>query len=265
MRRRSTVPKGIKDIFYETRVLSGREYTVRRFAKEVLDGAVDPVMLGYVENGKRFPNEALVRRLAQVRGEPASVLLAVLYRDRMLHAFGRELRRALQDPTAVEGIEDADLAMQVSRAIAALPDDGSWVPVRMWRERIAAAVRARSRRGVEAARIMQLLRERNLVEVEKGRVHRVAHHFVASTLAERRTLAMEFSAIFAKALLDKLSVPESAASTYVRNHYLHIDRARLPEFYGRLEAAARALAKEFAADGDAGTEFLNVLLVATCV
>ena len=127
MQRRSTAPKGIKDLFYETRVLMGREYTVTRFAKEVLGGAVDPVMLGYIEKGKRFPNEALVRRLATIRSEPVAPLLAVLYRDRMLYSFGRELRRALHDPAAVEGIADADLAVQVSRAIAALPDDGSWI------------------------------------------------------------------------------------------------------------------------------------------
>jgi hypothetical protein len=264
MQRRSTAPKGIKDIFYETRVLTGRDYTVKRFAKEVLAGAVDPVMLGYIEKGKRFPNEALVRRLAAARGEPAAPLLAVLYRDRMLHAFGRELRRALHDPAAVEGIEDADLAMQVSRAIAALPDDGSWVPARTWRAKIAVAVRDKSN-GAAVTRVAALLRERNLVEQQNGRVRRVARHFVATTLPERRALAMEFSAIFAKALLDKLSLPESAAATYLRNHYLHIDRARLPEFYERLEAAARALAEEFAADAGAGTEFLNVLLVATPV
>jgi hypothetical protein len=264
MQRRSTAPKGIKDVFYETRVLTGREFTVKRFAKEVLAGAVDPVMLGYIEQGKRFPNEALVRRLAAVRGEPAPPLLAVLYRDRMLHAFGRELRRALHDPTAVEGIADADLAVQVSRAIAALPDDGSWVPVRTWRARIGVAVRDKSR-GRDVTRVASLLRERNLVEEQKGRVRRVARHFVAETLAERRALAMEFSAIFAKALLDKLSLPDSAKATYLRNHYLHIDRARLPQFYERLEAAARGLAEEFAADAGAGTEFLNVLLVATPV
>jgi len=66
MQRRSNAPKGIKDLFYETRVLTGREYTVTKFAKEVLGGAVDPVMLGYIEKGKRFPNEALVRRLGGV-------------------------------------------------------------------------------------------------------------------------------------------------------------------------------------------------------
>jgi hypothetical protein len=264
MQRRSAVPKGIKDIFYETRVLSGRDYTVKRFTKEVLEGAVDPVMLGYIEKGKRFPNEALVRRLAAVRGEPAAPLLAVLYRDRMLHAFGRELRRALHDPAAVEGIADADLAMQVSRAIAALPDDGSWMPMADWRKQIGVAVREKPR-GRDVTRVTALLRERNLVEQQNGRVRRVARHFVASTLPERRTLAMEFAAIFGKALLDKLTLPETAEKTYLRNHYLHIDRERLPEFYKRLEAAVRGLAEEFAGDPGAATEFLNVLLVATPV
>src|SRR5690242_18950177 len=199
--RRSNAPKGIKDLFYETRVLSGREYTVTKFAKEVLGGAVDPVMLGYIEKGKRFPNEALVRRLATVRREPAAPLLAVLYRDLMLHAFGRELRRALHDPAAVEGIADADLAVQVSRAIAALPDDGAWVPLRAWCSRIAVAVRDRSY-GRDVTRVSELLRERKLVEQEKGRVRRGVRHFVATTLCELRTLPMEFSAIFAKPLLD---------------------------------------------------------------
>jgi hypothetical protein len=264
MQRRTTVPKGIKDIFYETRVLTGREYTVRRFAKEVLEGAVDPVMLGYIEKGKRFPNEALVRRLAAVRNEPAPPLLAVLYRDRMLYAFGRELRRALHDPTPADGIEDADLAVLVSRAIAALPDDGSWVSTRTWRAQIAAAVRDDAPKN-DVARVVELLRERKLVELQKSKVRRVARHFVATTLEERRTLAMEFAALFAKALLDKLSLPEVADATYLRNHYLHIDRARLPEFYQRLEAAARGLAEEFAGDPGARSEFLNVLLVGTPV
>src|SRR5215470_20429718 len=161
---KSTAPKGIKDVFYETRVLSGREFTVKRFAKEVLEGAVDPVMLGYIEKGKRFPNEALVRRLATVRGEPAAPLLAVLYRDRMLYGFGRELRRALHDPEAAEGIADADLAVQVSRAIAALPDDGGWIAVKKWREHIAVAVRDKSK-ATDVGRVAALLKERNLVEV----------------------------------------------------------------------------------------------------
>src|SRR6185436_84847 len=168
MQRRSNAPKGIKDLFYETRVLSGREYTVTKFAKEVLAGAVDPVMLGYIEKGKRFPNEALVRRLATVRNEPVAPLLAVLYRDRMLYAFGRELRRALHDPAAVEGIADADLAVQVSRAIAALPDDGSWLTTAKWRAHIAVALRDKSK-GSDVTRVSNLLKERGLVEQAKGK------------------------------------------------------------------------------------------------
>lgn len=264
MQRRSNAPKGIKDLFYETRVLSGREYTVTRFAKEVLGGAVDPVMLGYIEKGKRFPNEALVRRLAKIREEPVAPLLAVLYRDRMLYAFGRELRRALHDPAQVEGIEDADLAVQVSRAIAALPDDGEWITTAKWRAAIGVAVREDAKDD-DVKRVTDLLKERGLVEQAKGKVRRVSRHFVATTLEERRALAMEFTAIYTKALLDKVSLPERAAATHLRNHYLHIERERLPEFYQKLEKAARALAEEFAADAGASTEFLNVLIVGTPV
>jgi hypothetical protein len=263
MQRRSNAPKGIKDLFYETRVLTGREYTVTRFAKEVLGGAVDPVMLGYIEKGKRFPNESLVRRLATVRNEPAAPLLAVLYRDRMLYAFGRELRRALHDPATVDGIADADLAVQVSRAIAALPDDGAWITTAKWRAQIGLAVRDKSKSDV--AKVSELLKERGLVEIAKGKVRRKARHFVATTLEERRALAMEFTAIYTKALLDKVSLPERAAATHLRNHYLHIERERLPEFYKKLEKAARGLAEEFAADAGASTEFLNVLIVGTPV
>lgn len=264
MQRRSNAPKGIKDLFYETRVLSGREYTVTRFAKEVLGGAVDPVMLGYIEKGKRFPNEALVRRLAKIREEPVAPLLAVLYRDRMLYAFGRELRRALHDPAQVEGIEDADLAVQVSRAIAALPDDGEWITLAKWRAAIGVAVREDAKDD-DVKRVTDLLKERGLVEQAKGKVRRVSRHFVATTLEERRALAMEFTAIYTKALLDKVSLPDRAAATHLRNHYLHIERERLPEFYQKLEKAARALAEEFAADAGASTEFLNVLIVGTPV
>jgi hypothetical protein len=189
MQRRSTAPKGIKDLFYETRVLSGREYTVTRFAKEVLGGAVDPVMLGYIEKGKRFPNEALVRRLAQVRNETEAPLIAVLYRDRMIYAFGRELRRALHDPAAIEGIADADLAVQVSRAIAALPDDGAWITTAKWRKEISVAVRDKSK-ATDVSRVTSLLKERGLVEQAKGKVRRKSRHFVATTLEERRALAM---------------------------------------------------------------------------
>jgi hypothetical protein len=96
-------------------------------------------------------------------------------------------------------------------------------------------------------------------------VRRVARHYVASSPAERRALATEFATIFAKSLLDKIAVPENAESSHVRNHYLHIERGRIPEFYARLEEAVRALAEEFAADESKLTEFLNVLVTATTV
>src|SRR5215470_2250494 len=130
--------KGIKDIFYETRVLMGRAYTLKRFATEVLEGEVDPVMLGYIERGTRFPNEALVRRVAALRKQDATELLALLARDRMLHAFGRELQRVLQAPHALGEIAHASLAVMISQAIAALPDDARWLPMAEWRATLPA-------------------------------------------------------------------------------------------------------------------------------
>lgn len=264
MPRPNTAPKAIKDYFYETRVLAGRDFTGKRFATETLEGTVDPVMLGYIEKGKRLPNEALVRRLAAVRGEAPERLLAVLYRDRILKGFGRELRRALHDPAATAGVADADLAMQVSRAIAALPDDGAWIETRTWRAHIGRAVRGGARRS-DVERVVALLRERKLVELRGRRVRRAARHFVASSPAERRSLAMEFATIFTKSLLDKLASPEQAASSHVRNHYLHIQRERVPEFFGRLESAVRALVEEFAGETSTSAEFLNVLITATTI
>src|SRR4029450_860915 len=134
MAGRPVALKGIKDVFYETRVLTGRDYTLRRFATEVLGKSVDPVMLGYIEKGKRFPSDALVRRLAAIRKQDAHELLALLWRDRLLYAFGKELKRVLHAPRAVAGIEDAALVVLMSQAIAALPDDASWVPVATWRK-----------------------------------------------------------------------------------------------------------------------------------
>jgi hypothetical protein len=93
--------RGIKDIFYETRALMGRDFTVRRFATEVLGGAVHPLMLGYIEKGTRFPNESLVRRLAAIRNEDPQELLAVLWRDRMIHAFAK----GLLDKLALQHVE----------------------------------------------------------------------------------------------------------------------------------------------------------------
>ncbi|MEA2624593.1 MAG: hypothetical protein QOD06_638 [Candidatus Binatota bacterium] len=264
MRRGRGAPKGIKDYFYETRALAGRENTVKRFASEALGGTVDPVMLGYVEKGKRFPNEALVRRLAAIRREDPRELLAVLYRDRIVHAFARELRRAMHEPSAAEGVADADLAVQVSRAIAALPDDGSEIPSRRWRAEIARARRGGARRG-DVTRVVKLLTERKLVQVSGGRVRRAGRHFVASSSEERHALAVEFAAIFAKGLLEKLTLGDRAPASHVRNHYLHVEPRRIRELTRRVELALREIVEEFAIEEGPETEFLNVLVTATTV
>ena len=263
----SPARKSIKDIFYETRVLMGRDYTLRRFATEVLGGSVDPVMLGYIEKGQRFPTEALVRRLAAVRRQDAHELLALLWRDRMLYAFGRELKRVLHAPRAVAGIDDAEVAVLVSQAIAALPDDGSWITLSKWR-RAFRAVKGRRTQHVRVSdattkQVETALRERRLVETRAGKVRRRGRHFVAQSLEERQALALEFCALFAKGLLDKLALPDTDTGTYLRNHYLNIDPARLPEFHRRLEKTLRALAEEFATDPSAQTRFLNILTTAT--
>jgi len=259
--------KGIRDVFYETRVLMGRDFTVRRFAVEVLGGVIDPVMLGYIEKGKRFPSEALVRRLAAIRKEDPHELLALLWRDRIVYAFGKELKRVLHAPKAVTGVEDAELAVVISQAIAALPDDGSWIPAARWRAEFRAAPRRGKKRGIVpdalAKQVEKTLRARELIETRAGKVRRRGRHFVATDLKERQALALEFCALFAKGMLDKLALAEADTGTYLRNHYLHIDPDRIPEFQKRLDEALRKLAEEFATDASAVTRFLNVLVTAT--
>ncbi|MFQ5665152.1 MAG: hypothetical protein ACE5I7_01845 [Candidatus Binatia bacterium] len=259
--------RSIKDVFYETRVLMGRDYTVRRFATEVLGGVIDPVMLGYIEKGKRFPSEALVRRLAAIRKEDPYELLALLWRDRILYAFSRELRRVLHAPRGVAGIEDADLAVLTSQAIAALPDDGSWVPVARWRQAFRSPARRGAKKaavsGALAKQVEAALRQRGLIEVRTGKVRRRGRHYVATDTAERQALALEFCALFAKGLLDKLALADTDTGTYLRNHYLHIDAGRLVEFQKRLDDTVRQLAQEFATDASAQTRFLNVLVTST--
>jgi len=262
-----TAPKRIRDVFYETRVLMGREYTIRRFAEEILGGSIDPVMLGYIEKGKRFPSEALVRRLAATRQQDPQELLALLWRDRTLHAFGKELRRILAAPRSLTDIHDADLAVLISQAIAALPDDGSWITLAKWRKGFRAV---KGQRRVEErasadliARVERALRDRELVEVKDDKVRRRGRHFVAQGTEERQALALEFCALFAKGLIDKLALPEKDTGTYVRDHYFHVAPERVHEFHRRLDEVLRGLAEEFADDPVARNRFMNVLVTAT--
>ena len=184
----------------------------------------------------------------------------------MLYAFGKELRRVLQAPQAVAGIEDAELAVLVSQAIAALPDDGSWLPIAHWRRvwRAAHAVAARSVGSRQPWRSKSKTPWCNVSLLRWWKqVRRRGRHFVAQTTAERQALALEFCALFLKGLLDKLALPDMDTGTYLRNHYLHIDPARLPEFRERLEATVRTLVEEYATDASAGSEFFNILITAT--
>ncbi|MGH7786406.1 MAG: hypothetical protein ACRERC_06035 [Candidatus Binatia bacterium] len=265
----STAPerKGIKDVFYETRVLMGRDYTVRRFAAEALGGSVSPLLLGYIEKGKRLPNEALVRRLAAVRKQEPQELLALLWRDRMLHAFGRELRRVLRAPQGVGGIEDADLAVLVSQAIAALPDDGSWVTLARWRRSFRSVSTSRRQSTPAGTRLVaqveEALKQRQLIEVKAGKVRRRGYHFAARSAGERQALALEFCALFVKGLLDKLALPGVDTGTYLRNHYLYVDREELPEIQRRLDEAVTKIADEFSRGPSPQRRFLNMLITST--
>jgi len=259
--------KGIKDMFYETRVLMGREYSVRRFAKEVLGGSVDPVMVGYIEKGERFPSEALVRRLAAVRKQDPHELLALLWRDRMVYAFAKELRRVLHAPKGIAGVENAELAVLISQAIAALPDDGSWIPVARWHAQFRTPPRRRGGattvRNELAKQAEETLRARKLIQIRAGKVRRQGRHFVATDLKERQALAIEFCTLFAKGLLDEMALADAGTGTYLRNHYLHVEAARLPALRKKLEAALRGLAEEFATEQSATTRFFNMLMTAT--
>lgn len=262
--------RGIKDVFYETRALTGREYTVRRFAREVLGGSVSPLLLGYIEKGTRLPSEVLVRRLAAVRREDPEALLALLWRDRIVYGFGRELRRVLRVPRGLGGIEDADLAVLVSQAIAALPEDGKWIPVARWRRAFKApSGRRRAGSAVTAAspdlvrQVEAALKERELIDIRQGNVRRRGHHFVAQSVDERRSLAIEYCALFVKGLLDKLVLPHIETGTYLRNHYLYVDPEQLPAIQERIDRALTAIADEFAKGPDPRRRFLNILITST--
>ena len=246
----------------------GRDYTVRRFAEEVLGGSVDPVMLGYIEKGTRFPSEALVRRLAALRKQDPHELLALLWRDRMLYAFGRELRRVLQRaarPSA--GSRTRSSRCCVSQAIAALPDDGEWMPVASWRKvrsRRAAAPRpATRRRGRPDRPVEETLRSASWSRCAPARCAARGRHFVAESDDRARALALEFCALFVKACSTSWRCADVDTGTYLRNHYLNVEPDQLAAFQTQLDASVTALVNQFAADASPRNPFLNVLIAST--
>lgn len=257
----------IGDVFYETRVLMGRHYSLRRFADEVLGGLIEPVMLSYIEKGERFPSEDLVRHLAAARREDPQRLLAVLWRDRVAYSITRELDRAFDAEPAVAHTEDGELAVRLSRAMAALPDDGAWVAHRTWRRAFRPSRKRKKRspaeeRALDAA-VESTLLDHELVEIHAGKVRRRGRHYQAESRKERQAVAQQFAQLFSKGLLDRVALPDADTGTYLRNHYMNIERDRIPEFHEALEQALRELTERFAADASDDTEFMNVLATAT--
>jgi len=257
----------IGEVFYETRVLQGRRWSLRRFATEALDGRIEPVMLSYIEKGERFPSEDLVRHLAAFRREDPQLLLAMLWRDRVLYAVTREIDRAFQAAPAVGDVDDGALAVRISRAMAALPDDGSWIAADRWRREFRRERKRRRRSADEEIaldrRVEETLRRHDLVELRAGKVRRKGRHLQAEGVEERRAVARQFAGLFAKGLIDRVALPDVKTGTYVRNHYLNVERARLDEFHAALDAALRTLAERFAATPSHDTAFMNVLATAT--
>lgn len=257
----------IGDLFYETRVLHRRRWSLRRFATEALEGRIEPVMLSYIEKGERFPSEDLVRQLAAFRREDPRPLLALLWRDRILHATFRELDRAFEAEPGFAEVDDGALAVRLSRALAALPDDGSWLSYARWRREFRRdGKRLRRSAADETAldeRVEETLERHGLIEVSDGRVRRKGHHLQAEGAEERRAVARQFAGLFAKGLLDRVALPDVETGTYLRNHYLNVSRARIPEFHAALDEALRNLAERFAETPSRETEFMNVLATAT--
>ncbi len=249
--------KGIRELFYETRVLRGRDWTIRRFAAEL---GVEPVLLGYIEKGERFPNEALVRKLARLRGDDPRELLAVLYRDRMVRALAREIRRAMAGAVADESGEGDEptpgvsFSVAVSQAFAALPDDGTPLKLAAFRKAVNAALEDTFGKAsrADAKRVEDALVEKGLIEVGAREVRKKGHHIHAQAPDERLDLALEFAAIFAKSLTDKL-VRERRA-TYLKNHFLLIPSERVDAFRKKLDGAIQEVVKEFATSADGAAE-----------
>lgn len=256
----------IGELFYRTRVLRGREWTLRRFAAEL---GIDHVLLSFIEKGQRFPSEPLVRKLASLRGEDPCEVLAILHRDRIVRALSREIRRAIDsrgDANSLPSFDSTDQNVSVSglmgRALSALPDSGEPVAASGWRRAVRAALRAEGAKGLKAEvdTAVALLERKGLVRCDGDSVRKTMAHVHAAEAHERVDLAIELARVFAKSLTDE--VVRDAGPTYLQNHFLNLPAARRDEFFRELDASIRAVVTRFASE-EPGTEFLQILVAAT--
>jgi hypothetical protein len=148
-----------------------------------------------------------------------------------------------------------------------LPDEYSWMPLAQWRKTFRTIPRREGQPKevpeTLAKQAEKTLVERGLVELRDGKVRRKGYHFVAQSSEERQAMALDFCALFAKGLLDKVALPDVDSGTYLRNHYLHIEPTDLPEFQRELDEALTKLADRYAKDASKSTRFLNVLVTST--
>ena len=156
----------------------------------------------------------------------------------------------------------------VSQAIAALPDDGSWIPARALAARsFAPAPRPRAKkRGDQRSRSRRrwrtTLRERELIEMRGGKVRRRGRHFVAQSTEERQALGARVLRAVCQGPARQAGAARPRHRDVSAQPLLEHRPGALPEFHKRLDELAR-LAEEFAADAAATTRFLNVLVTAT--
>jgi len=252
----------IGEVFYRTRVLRGRAWTLRRFAAEL---GIDHVMLGYVEKGQRLPGEGLVRRLAEIGRLDERECLGILHRERLVRAMAHELRRAILGPEdAGEPGVPLSLSPVLSRVLAELPDSGEKVDARRWRKSIRAALRAEVGKATREnqARVARLLVDKRLVEEKDAAVRKTGRHLHAEEPQERFDLAVSFADVFAKAMSDE--VVRERTDNYLHNHFLTIEPERVPAFLRALDVAIAEVVERFAsADASREDEFFQVLVAGT--
>ena len=259
--------KRIRDLFYETRTRLGKRCTLKVCAQEVFQGMVEAAMLGHIETGKRYPSQALVRRLAEIRKEDPKPLLALLFQERMVDAFGTELSRILQDDD--EGWSRVDASQELSagileHALTLLPDDGAWEDKKAWRDRISALA-SQELAGQDVTDLVDeavtLLNKEEIVEM-KGKKVRLKNPQYVVTLPElRRRYAIRYCQVFSKALVERLFFHDDRA--FAANFHFQLLDERFNDFKKDLRAALKQVVDTYDG-GESGTGvFRNVVVCST--